>query len=876
MSVDLSPYVVFRRARLPLSELSGLDFDATWRAIEEERRAAHRLRELGSRVTDHLAERVPEVTGAARRSLIAVRRDVHNARAERVAALRESRRDALGPALDATIAEWLGAVERLDRAHAAAAAALDTDTRHARAGFPRILRHDAMAASLQLSGEQLHRSIRAYVENDLGPTKPARIRTIETSWINFVYRAAMKPSPFGRFTEIGAFDPADPPAPPAAAPDDARSSVVLNRVLLNWLVGAMQRLEGGFELGHLLLNSTLRREPEVASFVGTVTHAEAYSDSESVVRLKLDPTLRLVLDSLEQGSAPAAAVLATLAEHTGDAQAARRILDALQRIGLVAFRPGIDEHNPDYTAALLGLLAEGRTAPLRDLHRHLDVLHRVELAFPTAPLEQRPALLAAATRAIEDTAATCGVAVPPDSSMRAPLFEDVWTSTGPAAWDASAVAAALPGLDALWRLSAVLDYGQVQRVALYSFALRHFDGRDSVPFLDFFAAFAALSEAERDALLAGHGCDLALTLATQRDRALRDIDSATTRHDGVATVEPDAIAAACATVQDCRTPESITFRLQFARSGLATLPVVNGVFTGFGAYFSRFAQFVEPEGWNLRRAVRDHVRAVRPGQTDLNAVFGFNFNLHPVLTERMLDYPGSWPTAAADRTLLAQTDIVLDHAKHELRLLDRNRGTLVDLLPMNFLISVGMPPLYQLLDALSPTTRYPWQPASHLRDGLDPHTYPGSTPRLMVGDVVADRQAWTVTAASIPDLAEVGKGSLTALAALDEWRIANGLPRDAFVLCQTLDEHNALTGRTGGIPLKWAQFEHLHRASVHKPMYVDFRNPFLVRSFAKIARSRPDMYVSFRECLPAVDDYTAPRGARSPEEYFVELDRTAS
>ncbi|MEU3502246.1 hypothetical protein ABZ726_16275, partial [Streptomyces hundungensis] len=81
------------------------------------------------------------------------------------------------------------------------------------------------------------------------------------------------------------------------------------------------------------------------------------------------------------------------------------------------------------------------------------------------------------------------------------------------------------------------------------------------------------------------------------------------------------------------------------------------------------------------------------------------------------------------------------------------------------------------------------------------------------------------------------------------------------------------SGRTRGLPRNWSDFEHLHRASVHKPMYVDFRNPYLVRSFAKSALSRDDVFVSIRECMPATEEYDGDRGPTAAEEFFVELYR---
>ena len=433
----------------------------------------------------------------------------------------------------------------------------------------------------------------------------------------------------------------------------------------------------------------------------------------------------------------------------------------------------------------------------------------------------------------------------------------------------------MPALESLWRLASTLDYGHTKRLGLYAFAATAFGDRETVPFLSFFDRLVQLSEAEQDAVFWGHGSPAAERFAAQRDEALRGLGESFVAEDGVVRVPPGAVTEACAGVEDRLDPESITFRVQFAGGAPSPDLVVNGVLTGYGVYFSRFAAFIEgsaAEGWTLRSAVREHLRKAFPGQVDLNMVAGLNFNLHPPLTDRVLNYPGTWPTSPDELRAydLSGLAVRIDHDARRLVLWDPEREEPVNLIPMNFLLPVVVPVLYQLLETLSPTIRYNWSPMDDIGRAMGHRGYPGSSPRLMVGDVVASRRTWTVPAREIPELSELSRDSYDALLRFDAWRVGQGLPRHAFVLTQRLDEYNLLAGQVEEIPRDWSDFRHLQRASVHKPMYVDFRNPYLVRSFAKSALSRDGVHVSIRECLPATDEYGG-NGPAAAEEFFVEL-----
>ncbi|MFG2092768.1 lantibiotic dehydratase [Streptomyces sp. NPDC048612] len=859
-----------------MTGLEDLRFDEPWVRIEESRLLREDCARRAGVVSDRLAGLVPHVDASVRAELVRLRRDIYNQRAEPAA----RRVGAVEPHLDedtrAGVREWFDLVQRTRRCEDEARTLFEDRMRSARAGFARILEHDSMARSIQLSGDQLYESLRRYTSGEMGSVKPSRSRVLESSLVNFAYRAALKPSPFGRFTEVGAFPPDLPEAGHTVPESRTYSTSTLNRVLVNWLAAGLRRVDGGIDLCKVLLNSSLRVDDKKIEFIGLVPDSSEHGVSESIVRLKRDKVVDCLLTVLAGGTASVPEVLGALTTLTGSDEISRKALRAMMRIELLYVSPGFDEQGPEYSEKVAGVLRAGTTRPVSVLSGHLETLRELETKLSDAPAEKRGLLLSAAEQALTDVAEVCEMDPPPAEISRAPVYEDLWTPDRPATWSQDAVAANVPALESLWRLSSLLDYGHTKRLGVYHFATTTFGDRETVPFLTFFDKLVSLSESEQDAVFWGHESAAARAFVAQRVQALQNIGEQLVPDDGVVRMAPEALNDACAGVEDCADPKSITFRVQFAGGAPSPDIVVNGVLTGYGVYFSRFSSFVQgsaADDWTLRSAVREHLRKAFPGQVDLNMVAGLNFNLHPPLTDRVLNYPGTWPTAPEMKAYsLDKLAIRIDHANRGLLLWDPELDEAVHLAPMNFMLPIVVPVLYNLLEVLSPTIRYNYAPMDDIGRAMGHRGYPGSAPRLMVGDVIASRRTWTVPARDIPELSELSKDSYPALLRFDRWRREQGLPQHAFVLTQRLDEYNLLSGLVEEIPRDWSDFRHLTRASVHKPMYVDFRNPYLVRSFAKSALTRDDVYASIRECVPAPDEYGGP-GPSAAEEFFVELYR---
>ncbi|MCT4355815.1 lantibiotic dehydratase family protein [Streptomyces sp. Je 1-79] len=880
MDVNISPYVVYRRSRLPLGALGGMSFTAAWSRIDELEGLREEIRHRAAGLADRLGEAVPTLGDDVRAPLIRVRRDVHNLRHDRVAARLEPLRPHLDAGLFAEVETWCALGLRAEQCEREGAAELEREKTQAADGFRELFEHDAMARSIQLSGDRLYRGLRDFVHGeDAAALKPSKARLRESSLVNFAYRASLKPSPFGRFTEIGAFPP-DAPAAQASpdGPAPGESITRLNRLLVNWVLAAVPRVPGGLESGHLVLNSTLRAGAESIEFIGVApgSREEGKIASETVLRVRRESLFNALLAAMPHGSAPATHVLRALGAVTGKDAVSREVVHGLIRAGTLFFRPEIDDHDPDYAAKFEETLAAGGTPETAVLRGHFAELRRLETDFAEAAATERQKLLDSAYAAIGGIAELCKVSPPPEDVLKSPVFEDTPASTAPQAWNLSSVQRSIPALTGLWRLASLMDNGQVKRLGLHAFATRVLGDRPSMPFIEFFQAFSSLSDQEQADVFMGRDVEAVGTFVTQRAEALRTIRERLVTADGAVHLDPSVIERACEGVDDLLHTESVTFRAQFAQGVLPdrdrTL-VVNGLLTGYGVYFSRFGSFVGgTDDWSLPAAQRAHIDSRFPGQVDLNSVLGFNFNLHPPVTRRVVNYPGA-VSLGGDRKVytLDRLEVRSEPGTTSLRLWDPEAREFLDLVPMNFMTPVGVPLLYRLLEAMSPSNRYLWKPLEDIQDAGGPVAYSDTAPRLVVGDVVAERRSWNVAAADIPMLQDLSRDSFDAFVAFDALRRSRGLPRHAFVLCQTPEERDVMAGRSRKVTRQWADYAHLRRASVHKPMYVDFRNPFLVRSFAKSALSRGDVLVSIRECLPSVDDYGPDTGWTAAEEFFVEL-----
>ncbi|MCA9710228.1 MAG: lantibiotic dehydratase, partial [Myxococcales bacterium] len=550
-------------------------------------------------------------------------------------------------------------------------------------------------------------------------------------------------------------------------------------------------------------------------------------------------------------------------------------LDTLIVRGVVHQDLNLPDQTRDYVQQVAARL-EGVGTP-EALH-HAEVfttLAQLEARFGAAPAAERRQLMGRIQEQIERFAATCTVSSP-TVLEESPIWEDVGTHDTSWGWDPAPLERNVASLARLQRILPLFDETSPQRLGLYRWFSQRYgeDGRCD-DLLEVYRELASQPQAVVAQVMRAEGDPHAQALVELRRGFLRRLHEALERADGASTLRLDerlldqTIDALAPWVPSM---DSAAYWLQLVpeSSERPASVVVNNVASGHGAYYSRFCELFEGRGegeWSLGAAIRDSIRAENPRQADLTAVLGINVNLHPHLSPLELVYPGAIPTTGAEALTVRDLGIAADSSARRLRLYTRADGLPVDLVPFNFLFPAAAPMLYRFLCALGSSHHVRLRLWDRLRMGLARHRT--HFPRLCLGELVLERQAWFLSSSQLEFL---GPGTclptLELMQQTDRWRRARGLPSEAFVRGVERTSRMKLDEGWAKVTRQWAVEA---RSARRKPQYLDFRNPFLVRLLASVARSSSEGGLVVSECLPPTSIYTQGAGPRAAEEFLVEL-----
>lgn len=852
-------YLVWRRGTVAPAELYVGLFDQVAETIDDLDRAAPDHARMAEVVTDDVYRMVPAASGADRSALLRLRRDVHNDRWPAAAGLRAAQRLLTGAAAE-QLAAWLASWTARDKQLARAREDLAAGLRDSRRALAAVLDKPDMLDSLLLSGAELRRSLRAYAETACRGQRPrtARERGAERTALAFAHRAACKPVPFGALTEVGA-------QPWHAAPAAGRRIRVarLNRGLLTWMAGELHRIDGRDRLLLIRLNNTVAVAGDEVTFVRRGADGTAASMSpERFVRTPRSAPLDAVREVLAGAGAGTSRAGTSRAEIIGrlvhvlratDA-AVGALLDRLVAAGLCEQDLGIPDQCERYAEAVARALRGVRTEQADRCAEVFDALQRIEDDLPSAPPENRPALLQELAAQKRRFAAVSGA--PRELAelpvARSDVFEDVGR-TGPArGWRPGPPERNAEAFRLLARLLPLLDDSTVVRLGLYA----HFTAGQPAALLDYWRVLAALPPQRLSQVMTGAGDPHVATVLDARHRLLAALGEMAAAHgpDGTLHLDPGWLAAFLDDLPPWLAAwDSFAARLQLTGDDLV---VLNEAMTGHGVFFSRFCGLLppEPDGWSLRGAVTAAVHACVPAQADLTAVLGLNISLHPRLAPRELVYPGSVPQPGGDPIGLRDVAIAADPAHRRLMVTTAD-GTPLTFVPMSFLFPAAAPPLYRFLCALAPIRSVSggwWErllAAGHRAAAL---------PRLALGDVVLDRACRIVPAADVPATADAEE--LAGHRRMRRWQRDAGLDDRCFFRVRQLDE--TPSGDWVEQTRRWAR--DARRARATKRQYLDFRQPLLVGALLHRVAEQPDAHVLFQECLPD------PGAGPAAEEYLVE------
>ena len=367
-------------------------------------------------------------------------------------------------------------------------------------------------------------------------------------------------------------------------------------------------------------------------------------------------------------------------------------------------------------------------------------------------------------------------------------------------------------------------------------------------------------------------------------------------------LETDDLEQVVAAVPEGRDPcRSVSFFVQllpgFAAGGETAL-VANGYLNGYGKYFSRFLyllpEAVEADLVAANRALSDEQLAEICGDA------GFNANLHPPLLPWEVSYPTGESGAAEQQIktsdLYAETD---PEDPHRLRLRRGSSGHEVVPVDLGFLNPRMRPPLFQMLSRFTPPASFslhvpdsPEEPEEAMP--AEPVRY---RPRVTYrGRLVLARRQWRIYPDAFPHR-RAKETEAEYFLRLQCWREELGLPEEAFMRVRVLpmphqpqDASPAAAGTSppeDQTPEKNAedraeQAEEAEketapgprrtarrrvRQHLHKPQYIDFRNPLLVDLFCRVTRNLENYVVTLEERLPGAEHLA--RGGE--DRYITEL-----
>jgi hypothetical protein len=861
--MTFSPYVLFRRGTLDIAELSGMVPERTWALLDQAAVAADHRAAVGERLCGELHRLVPTVPAAHRGILLRARRAVHNDRTPQLPA----------PVVQLLPAEcrellsmWIRHRESADVLAGQATATFAVELDIARKTLADVALHEDFRRGLQLCGEGIHREVSSYATDPFDRSRKAsRRRRAESTITSYAYRVVFKPSPFGSFTEIGA----QPFGAPESGPRSQRVAQARVSIgLLAWMVHQLHGLERAEEILRVRLNNSLVVRGDRAVFVRRpMEGADDTLVEDQVISARRTGLVDFLATALGEHDLSERELREALTERGLPADDAAHTIDQLVQLGLCHRGLGL----PDQTIGIAGHAAAALraldTAQARECMAIFQRTQAIEDEYAVAHTQRRAELLTELRALVSRLAAVCGRPAPPVGALEAIVYEDLGNRGTARNWQPELLRRNAANFALFQRLVAVLDDATIERLGLYRFYRKRFgDGQSGL--LDCYAAFAALSPAEAGAVMSGvDDPESARVRGLQEELCAMLHGQLTGAADGVVELDAAALREFADALPDFLAPwRSAAYRVQLTEGQERALAVVNGVTTGNGVFFSRFCDLLEPETpgqWNLREQLRAHIAATTPWQTDITATLGLNFNLHPRLTPLELVYPGSVARPSAEQALnLADVVVRPDPVARRLTLVSTVDCQPLDLVPMNFLFPTAAPMLYRFLCAFAPTRTYRgglWEQLDRHGDWLATVT---ERPRALLGDLVLDRRSWQLPVAELPPLEGLERQELDAMAAFDRWRVERGLPRQLFFRLiaprgEAADVRDLLAETK-----RWAL--EARSARMHKPHFLDMRNPFLLYVFAKQANAMPEGVVQFSECLPATS-----RG--SAEELFVEF-----
>lgn len=869
-SSAFSAPVIVRIAGLPAEVMEPFSSPACMEMACSLARLDDQLASARAQMVDRLHEQVPVVPPAARRVLLAVKRDCFNGRS--LAPRRRSRAWALVQEAAPLLGERIADLEdRLAAESQAFEKTFRAERERQRCHLLRLLEEENLARGLALASPtllggagRLDKPVASFGRKE---------RSAEQSLLRYASRAALKLSPFSTLTRLG-----------VGAVTDRLDEPTVQLVASAWSQRRLLRVKKEIlnQCYTLLLHHPIFRRRLRIGLNGTVEKvgtrryrfvrpahwfldrkAEALNyRQDALIAVDLGGPLIEELETLLAESLHFGDLIELVASRLNrdEAEVESRV-DTLLDLGFVQLLSPWATHELDQDRKLLQFLESlPPDVALAELARALGrILELGDADVPTGALASAvEAIDAATSRGLQALNGILGLATVEAHPARRRMNEDVLlVSSNGAGGQEIALVARRSAERAIASAIPLLRYRNLRSNrynflhTLQAIAVERWPGRRDVGFLELFEAMQPLW---RDFLRAMKTSRREKRWVSWNPLGLPSIDELQrlreTLHDELQNrqrqegedqvLRREEAEEVMARIPDLYAPVLGPCLFVQPAEQARDLWVVNRLLDGTGRYSSRYTAVMDEP---MRERYTSHL--LRRGvvrldgeQVDLVDILcarANHLNVHAVQTPRVLEMPGELSDLPSDRRLGLQDLRVL---------LDRPLPVLVDLagrriLPV-FLGTVSLMVMPMLLRFLSQfgigefSLSYPSRPPIQRGDAE-------FCCRLRVGNLIVRRRRWIFEPAAVLDRCAGGSDDEFFRVA-NRWRLALGIPDRAFI--------------SEKLPVEFFGVE------VHKPQYIDFTSP----SFTQVLRAAlgsKQTRLTIEEMLPTPEAFPRDRNRRT-------------
>lgn len=709
--------------------------------------------------------------------------------------------------------------------------------------------------SIQLSSERLLNKITEYkfaIQKNNFITK--RLRQTEETLLSYFYRMLLKPSPFASFSSV--ITHLEKSYTSKTNFESKYHFCMLPRTLIQWLGAQCLSHKTFINKIPIRINSTIiKNDKEITFFRRPDENSKNIYGGEQYLRIKNSEIISKIIFLLNKKELNKLDLITLLSKSYKKEELAIYI-EELIKIGFLERKLPIPDLTIRYAKKISSIISQLNDETLNSLTQKFNELNRMEVTYQKASISDRIILLNNIKRCVMETVDLLKVQDPGINHIRNYIYEDVGEVCGDIEDQVNEFGKYRNDISIVYKLLPLFDEAIVERLSLYNYFKQLYgNNNNSIPLMNFYNEFAKLDVHQVTQVMKG-----TFSLEVKKIKELRltwfkMLSAVLKNHSSKNTLFIDSnwLSRFTDTFPDfMRGTKSSIFYLQNSNLPNIEALIINGVSTGYGAFFSRFCSIYGKHSKIIRKAVRKALQVDFniKNMFDLTAVLGVNTNLHPVLFKNFIEYPGciSFKSPISER-IYRLNDLVIkaDNNRHQLILTHQDSQEEILFIPLNFLLPAIGPSLYRFLYLFSPYINFKGGLWKSYLEFINEEDKVKILPRLQTGNIILDRKTWIFPPKFIPKYSIDKEDSIGFLSELSNWQKEMSFPDFVFYRQQDkkTDYDNWVLAMKG-----YMQF--YHKTKTRKPHFLDFKNPLLLKIFLKHTMGNNNKLV-IQECLPLLN-----------------------